>query len=153
MAEIMDGEFDVVDGTMRLLSAPQTTLDRLKRLRTLLGDLQAEGAPPERVAEVVSEEAPELSGWLRFAPRDTNGLAAFLVVLIMLISLVQDWREGHSDRTMTPDDVERVVKAIIDAQQEPPTQPSPQPSPPPPTTPPSPLGDQGPRTTPPRQQP
>jgi hypothetical protein len=130
MAEIMDGEFDVIDGVVRLLAAPQTTLDRLQRLRELLQNLRAENASPEQAAEVLEAEAPGLA---RLLPRNRAEFLAVLAILLTVIAiLVGHYDATHQKSGLTDNDVTKIIKEVIDHQQQSPTTSPPPQTPPPP---------------------
>jgi len=125
MAEIMDGEFDVIDGSVRILSAPQITLDRLMHLRTVFGLLRDENASPARITATLAQEAPELIAAL---PEDTRQWLPYLAVLISIIAIVvaiqygqvahHDAEVAHHDATHqveppTETELNEILKALL----------------------------------------
>jgi hypothetical protein len=152
MAEIMDGEFDFVDGAVTVLSASKFTQDQLAKFGATLNELRKTRASPEVVANAIEAEAPELTtiaSMLR--GQNSVALAAWLAVLIALVQ----WLTARSDtKPLTSNDVARIVEKINDQQHSAPTT-QPQPAPPQsPTTPPSdPLAAPDTQTNPPTPEP
>jgi hypothetical protein len=128
MAEIMDGEYEVIDGAMRLLSAPEVTHGRLRSLRSLVEDLWDQDASSEDVGVALDREVPTLG---RLLPSDRKALLAWLTILLMVIDLLlQRYDHVHEPPEVTPDQIDQLIDEIIERQGDlPEMQPEPQPRP------------------------
>ncbi len=120
-AGVMDGTFDFVEGTIRVLAAPQSTLSRLQALRRILQE-----TTPDQVLEVVKETDPQFADALRrLLPRDPGRAIQWLVVLLavltMLINLKQLAVSEHPppapvDQQLTERQIEEIIQDVIAAQ-------------------------------------
>lgn len=113
MAEIMDGEFDIIDGVVRILSAPDLTFERLRRLQDVVRGLQDDRVTPERVAEVLESEAPELSRW---RPRNSSQLLPWLGVVFSIIGILVQHYDATHQRSLSDDDVAEIIQTVLDHQ-------------------------------------
>jgi hypothetical protein len=60
MGSVVEGRFDIVDGTIQAIRASQWTADTLRRLGMLLEDARDQNLPATQVAQKVEAEMPEL---------------------------------------------------------------------------------------------
>jgi hypothetical protein len=131
MAEIMDGEFNFLNGTITVLSAPQITLDRLRTLQRIIRD--SAHKTPEEVVDAVETEAPDLVSRLKpLLPTDSNKLAACLLVILAVIQSrigVKELAVTEHPSTPRTAQIEQIIRTVI-ASEEPKSQQAPRPKPP-----------------------
>lgn len=61
MGSVVEGRFDIVDGTIQAIRASPWTADTLRRLGMLLEDARDQNLPATQVAQKVEAEMPELA--------------------------------------------------------------------------------------------
>jgi hypothetical protein len=86
--DIPDGVFNVTDGALEVLCAPAITRERLERLRGILDSVRQGTTAPAEAVELLVEEAPELQAFLTRLRRDPATVAAWLALLLALISFL-----------------------------------------------------------------
>lgn len=122
-AEIMDGEFDFLEGTIRVLSTPGLTLDRLRALRTLV-----EQTPPEKVLDAIREASPELASSIaRLLPTDPGKLTNWILVVLAVLTLLIGWKDlevsehppspAPQQQQLTEQQIEQIVRSIVTSEQ------------------------------------
>src|ERR1700722_18028059 len=101
-AEIMDGALEVLNGAVRLLAAPQVTLDRLQALERIIRG--SADKTPEEVVEQMEAKEPDLIKRLKpLLPKDSNKVATWLLVILTVIdslineSIYSGNRANHSN--------------------------------------------------------
>lgn len=58
---VPDGTYDFIEDTIHILSGPETTLDSLRRLKSILEKAKEEDREPQEVAATIKREIPEQS--------------------------------------------------------------------------------------------
>lgn len=70
-ADVMDGTFDFLADSIRVLSAPQITIDRLNALQRAIQEVADQ--PTEQIVETIRREEPELAAVVDSRlPRNTS---------------------------------------------------------------------------------
>ena len=113
MGVIPDGVFTVVDGVIRVLSAPTITIERLRHLAHVLEGIRQSRSEPSEVVKLVRNEAPELQSVTDALPRTRNELYAFLGVIIVAITAVIAAIALFGDSGPSDVDVQRMVEDAI----------------------------------------
>ncbi|CAN5668144.1 hypothetical protein BH20ACT23_BH20ACT23_23030 [soil metagenome] len=92
---VPDGLFNFIDGTIRVLAAPQQSVDDLRRLRLIIEDARRTGADPSQLSATIEDQLPQLGALIRslLIPRNAGEFYAFLSFLITAIMLVLALRE------------------------------------------------------------
>ena len=85
---IPDGVFNFVGNTIKILSAPQRTIDELSRLAKILREAREKKEAPEAVAQTIRDELPGLAGLADLLPRTRTELYAFLALIVAVITLI-----------------------------------------------------------------
>lgn len=109
IGDVPDGTFDVIGNTIRVLSAPGYTRERLGRLADLIRQQQAAKADPAETVETLAREAPELAPFFDRLRRSPEAVAAWLAILLSVIQLLMS--VSHSPAT--PEDVQRITEQAI----------------------------------------
>lgn len=119
MAEIMDGEFDFIDGTITVLLAPEITLTRLRTLERLL--TQGVNKSPEEVIKAIEKEVPDLAAALRtlIPSKASKGLEYFKVALAIasLAIAIKTMGVNEQPRTFPKAEIEQIVLNFINSEQ------------------------------------
>lgn len=86
---VPDGTFNVVQGVIEVLSAPQRSIDELIRLNNLLQKAKVSNLESNEVVEKINEESPELSPLLSFLKNEDfrYWLPVMLTILNILITI------------------------------------------------------------------
>lgn len=126
MAELMDGEFDFIDGVITVLSAPAITRERLESLKGLFDAVRRGETSAAQAVAAVAED-PALEGLKKFMPQNATDLGTYVLVLIGIITVLLMLRPapGVDHEKLT----ETVVKAVIAGEHQSPP-PTAQPAPP-----------------------
>ena len=95
----------MTDGVLEVLSAPAITHDRLRRLQEILEALQQGSIAEPEAIEKLQAEAPELDAFLTRLRFDPAAIAAWLTLLLALISFLL----GHEGTT----NVQKVTETVI----------------------------------------
>lgn len=94
---IPDGVFNFVDGAIEVISAPEYSLEQLRRLVALIEEASQENASPEEIEESIRTELPEfasLTGWL---PKTREELYEFLKLLLLAVSVLLPVLSGSEE--------------------------------------------------------
>ncbi|NKT69495.1 hypothetical protein GS860_16185 [Rhodococcus hoagii] len=143
-ADLLDGEFGVVDQALVVLSAPGWTVQTLKRVREILGQIDSEQAAEAAIDEI-EELAPGLADWMRRVASNwttANTLTVVQIIVSIVLPLLTTWLVlggRPTDAEVQLNIQEKVTAELNERLREtpPPTQPSPAGSTQ--TTPPGPL--------------
>jgi hypothetical protein len=98
---IPDGVFTFVGNTIRILSAPQRTIDELSRLAEILRKAREKKEAPEAVAQKIRDELPNLADLADLLPRTRTELYAFLALIVAVITLIGQSCGGAQTRLRT----------------------------------------------------
>lgn len=85
---IPDGVFNFVGNTIKILSAPQRTIDELTHLAKILREAREKKEAPKEVAQRIRKELPELSRLADLLPQTRAELYAFLALIVAVITLL-----------------------------------------------------------------
>ena len=116
---VLDGTYEFVGDTVRLLSGPEWTTARLRGLATLLHDLshhviQHKDVKPENVLGRLAEAEPTLAAQIK--PKSSAEFAAWLTLLLMVVQALLGLGEP---RTVSDKDLEKIIRAVMEQQQPP----------------------------------
>ena len=95
MGRIPDGVFNFIGGTVEVLSAPAASIADYTRLQQILRDARARKESAAAVADRIRNEAPQFSGLGDLLPRSTSELYAFLALIVAIITLVVQLKQGQ----------------------------------------------------------
>lgn len=111
-AEIPDGTFDIVENTIRILSAPELTRQRLEELRQVVEAARAGAASnPEESLARLRDQAPELRGVLDFMLSSRGGaLAGWLALLVMILTVLA----ARPDDQISDDQMHEMTRTVIE---------------------------------------
>jgi hypothetical protein len=114
MGRVLDGTYEFVGETVRLLAGPEWTRERLVRLAALLHDLARQPVrhgdlKPENVLVSLAKEEPSLAA--RLKPKSSVELAAWLTLLLMIVQTLLGFGAQHG---ITDNDVEKIVRAVTE---------------------------------------
>jgi hypothetical protein len=87
MAHIPDGVFEFTDDSIKILSAPERTIEELTRLAELLRAAQESPETRENLAETIKDELPSMSPLALLLPRNAGELYAFIAVLLAAVQI------------------------------------------------------------------
>lgn len=85
---IPDGDFDLLDKTITILSAPDQSVRDLGRLADLLRSAKDKEQSHQDIADQVKRELPNLSRLADLLPKNRTQLYAFLMLLVATIDLL-----------------------------------------------------------------
>ncbi|QPX61733.1 hypothetical protein SEA_BUNKER_30 [Gordonia phage Bunker] len=139
MADLLDGEFGVMDQALVLLSGPEWTVGTLKRVKAILGAVASQEEADNAIAEI-EEIAPGLADWIRRVAigwSTANTLTAVQIIVAIVIPLLTTWMilGGRPNDSEVQQNIQEKVTEELDRRlrEQPPTTPlSPSSSPPPP---------------------
>lgn len=103
--DVLEGTFDFVGDTIRLLSGPSVTVSRLQRLAAILKEAQQSGASADEIKRQVKEDLPELSRISDLLPRTRMELYAFIALLLTAVGLVIQSGKNSGDTNISIDQV------------------------------------------------
>jgi hypothetical protein len=124
LARIPDGTYDFVGDTIRILSAPQRTVDELTRLSAILNRGRSSRASPEAVSHEIQQEMPELTSLVGLLglPQTRDHWYQFLTLLIMIVAFFMNASAG-SETTVV--DTTEVINYVYSQGKGPAVAPSP----------------------------
>lgn len=141
MAPLMEGTFEMVEGVLRVLTMPSTSLDRMRQLKDVLSQLKIDlgSLGEDEARELLVREAPELVEVFQRLPSDPTLRLAYVGLLVMVIqTLIMLWGTiKPTDASFTDAQVEHIIEQVLNSQATAPP-PSSAPPPGPPTSPPNP---------------
>lgn len=104
LADVVDGTFDLVDGILTILNAPERTYREISLLADWLKSQTAGGKPPptqEAVESQVRVHVPALMGLLTQIPRGKFSWNLFMTLLVAALTLVSEHLKAP-DKTPAP---------------------------------------------------
>ena len=111
---IPDGVFNFVDGAIEVISAPEYSLEQLRRLVALIEEASQENASPGEVEEMIRTELPEfasLTGWL---PQTREELYEFLKLLLLAVSILLPALLGRYEEVeLSEQERQRLVDEVV----------------------------------------
>lgn len=110
IGDIPDGTFDVIGDTIRVLSAPDYTHEKLRRLADIIRGAQSAQASPEQIVETLEREAPELQPFLQRLVASPEAVAAWLALLLMVLQVLMSLQNPPA----TADDVEKITNRAVE---------------------------------------
>lgn len=110
IGDIPDGTFDVIGSTIRVLSAPDYTHEKLRRLAEVIRSAESSGATREQVVAKLEREAPELQPFLQRLVTSPEAMGAWLALLLMALQMLMSLQKPPA----TADDVEKMTNSAID---------------------------------------
>jgi hypothetical protein len=93
-----DGVFDFVEDSIRIISAPERTIDDLKRLTAIVERARLVGATSEAVSRDIREQVPEFGGLADILPKTPTEFYAALTLLVTLMMLLVQVVSGTSPK-------------------------------------------------------
>lgn len=107
---VLDGTYDFIGDTIRVLSAPEWSLERLGWLQERIAAARAALVAPEAVVDEVVAASPELAALVR--PLLQKGWKALqiLVTILAIVTFVQ----SQANPAATPGDIDRAVQSIVE---------------------------------------
>ena len=110
---MLEGTFDIIGNTIKVLSAPEHTRADLHRLLSVLQYLRATQPPPEEVETVVQREASEFRSLWDVLPRKRTELYAFITMLVLVLTFILSHSlEGRSDQ-LSESDVRKITDEVV----------------------------------------
>jgi len=98
---IPDGVFNFIDSTIEILSAPNRTIDELKRFAAIIGSAKERKATLEQVSEEVAKEVPELSYLMSLLiPKSSGDFYGFLAFLLAVVQMLTG-QDSNNDAIKT----------------------------------------------------
>lgn len=88
MGHIPDGIFTVVSDTIKILSAPNRTIDEFNILTELIQDVQKRKISPEQLSTKISTELPELTPIGNILINNRNDLYQIIIIILMIIQMM-----------------------------------------------------------------
>jgi len=85
---ILDGTYEFIGNTIKILSAPQNTIFELQRLAKILQDARDRNATAQEIKDQVTQELPKLSTISNLLPHTRAELYAFISMILAVIGLV-----------------------------------------------------------------
>lgn len=114
MGSVPDGLFSAAGDVIRLLAGPQKTVEQLQRLASVIAEARKTVSEPNKAAETIKREAPELSSIIDALPRTRNELYGFLTVLLMAVGTVIAGAALYKDRSPSEADVQNMIGKAIE---------------------------------------
>jgi hypothetical protein len=112
MGSVLDGTYEFVGDTVRLLAGPEWSSQRLMRVAALLHDLAhrpVQDLKPENLLVALAKEEPKLAAHLK--PKSSTELVAWLTLLLMIVQVLLGL---GSQRSITENDVEKIVQTVLE---------------------------------------
>ena len=112
MGSIPDGVFNFVGGVIEVLSAPQITIDRLRRLASLIEELKKD--PTAKALQKLQDAAPELKETLKNTPIDSGHITAWLSLILMAIQTIILGATLYADSGPTEKEIQDMIDTTIE---------------------------------------
>lgn len=106
--DVPDGVFNITDGVLEVLSAPAITVERLRRMQSILDSVRQGATSPTDAVEALRSEAPELESYWQRIKSDPAALAGWITVLLVVLQL---FLGGGATKITT--DVEHTTNVLI----------------------------------------
>ncbi|WP_088033548.1 SEC-C metal-binding domain-containing protein [Evansella clarkii] len=110
MGSVLDGTFRLASGALEVLTAPQRTVEELKRLSQVLNKAKEQRITPEEFKSEVENELPQFSGLLDYLPKNRseriNAFYFFISTLLTIISIILSNQNGGGDQIEINNNIE-----------------------------------------------
>lgn len=110
MGHIPDGIFQIIGNTIEVLSAPQRTLQELKRFAEVINEAQKKEYSSEEFIEKVKENIPEFSSITDLIPKNRAELYAFIALLLTIIQILMQSPEKPSQNITNNINIRQVIE-------------------------------------------
>ena len=111
---IPDGVYDLAGGVVRYLSSGAVSVADLRRLQDVLRYAQQRNAKPTEIVKEIKRKVPTAEGiTASFSSQTSIALAAWLTVLIGLISIILMTRTQNPGMSLTQTQVEQAVEQAL----------------------------------------
>ena len=111
---IPDGVYELTGGVVRYLASGAVSVADLRRLQDVLRDAQQRNATPSEIAEDIERKVPAAGGIAAtFSSTMSMAIAAWLTVLLSLITMILMLRPHDSAGGLTETQVEQAVEQAI----------------------------------------
>jgi len=107
---ILDGTYELVDNTTKLLSGPESTVSKLKRLYEILQTAKTQKSTANEIKNQLNKEIPSLSALSDLLPKTKQELYTAISIIIAVISLLM---QSMNKSPSTKIEVNQVVNNIF----------------------------------------
>jgi len=87
IGHIPDGVFNIIGNTIQILSAPDRTIDELRRLAEIFKQARKTNKEPKEVAETIERELPKLTSIMQFMPANRAEWYAFVALVLAAVQI------------------------------------------------------------------
>jgi len=99
MGTVLEGVFNVVNGAIEILSAPQSSIDSLNKLDAILKEAAVDKSTADDIATKIDSNVPELSEISKFIPKTSTELVAWLTFILIAIQTINQLGEDEKPDT------------------------------------------------------
>ena len=110
MGSIPDGTFNVINNAIQIISAPDYSIEQLKKLANILAIAKMNSVGAEEVTQKIQKEIPSFMSLRDVLPKTRTELYAFLTLLILVITLIIQTRRESS---ITKVDIQNIVTQSV----------------------------------------
>jgi SEC-C motif len=112
--KVPNGVYELANGVVRYLASGAVSVADLRRLQDVLRDAQQQHARPAQVVQEIKRKVPSAEGiTASFGSQASIALAAWLTVLIGLITLILMTRTQSGGTSLTQTQVEQAVEQAL----------------------------------------
>lgn len=104
---IPDGTYSAIDGVITAVATSKVSRAQLARLLTIVRSK----SPGATIAQQIESEVPECSVLARYIPKDASQLAAYLAILVALLTVVINRCDSGDSQTIN---IEQIIQHIYD---------------------------------------
>lgn len=91
----LDGTFDFIDNSIKILSASTRTIDELSRLENILNEAIKEKQSQQFISKRIKDEIPTLANFSILVPKNTSDLYTFLTFVLTLVIYLTPFFQSH----------------------------------------------------------
>ncbi len=116
MGHIPDGIYNIIDNAIQVLTAPQRTIDELRRFAALIKSAKENKLSSKELSDNLAQELPELSSLSDIWPKTRNELYQIILIIIALINMLllsANHYLGREDR-LPKNEIEHLINGAIE---------------------------------------
>jgi len=114
MGSVPDGVYNVTGNVIRILSGSQKTIEQLQKLASVISEARKTVSEPNKAAEKIKQEAPELTSIIDALPKTRNELYGFLTVILMAVGTAIAGVALYKDSPPSDVDVQNMIDKTIE---------------------------------------
>jgi SEC-C motif len=92
------GVYDTLGDVLKIITSPGRTREELRRLEAIIRAAQKYPQKPKALDKKIAKEVPGFAGLSRYIPKTSEALAAWLLVIVTILTLLKEDRPNITEK-------------------------------------------------------